>query len=215
MSLCCDGRACLPDRALMPMPLPAVIEEELGRPIEEMYATFSDKPVAAASLGQVRPCVWGAFDSCWPTTQRSAGLMQASGPAGTGYCAGAAASCTHRVCAAVRAAAGKLSLLPPPTLHPSWRPAVHADHVAPMAWPPLPSKALAPAQPCTRPGANRRHEQLHCHDAHPSRGVRVGTRKFPCIARCTAPLCAPRARRWRSRCSGRALGSPSRSTCCC
>jgi predicted unusual protein kinase regulating ubiquinone biosynthesis (AarF/ABC1/UbiB family) len=31
----------------------AVIEEELQQPIEEMYATFSDQPVAAASLGQV------------------------------------------------------------------------------------------------------------------------------------------------------------------
>uniref|UniRef100_A0A7S3QQ29 Protein kinase domain-containing protein n=1 Tax=Dunaliella tertiolecta TaxID=3047 RepID=A0A7S3QQ29_DUNTE len=31
----------------------AVIEEELRRPVEAMYATFSDQPVAAASLGQV------------------------------------------------------------------------------------------------------------------------------------------------------------------
>jgi len=38
----------------------AVIEEELQRPVEEVYATISDQPVAAASLGQVRaacaPC---------------------------------------------------------------------------------------------------------------------------------------------------------------
>lgn len=32
----------------------AVIEEELGRPIGEMFAEISEKPVAAASLGQVR-----------------------------------------------------------------------------------------------------------------------------------------------------------------
>ena len=32
----------------------AVIEEELGRPLGEMFAELSAEPVAAASLGQVR-----------------------------------------------------------------------------------------------------------------------------------------------------------------
>lgn len=31
----------------------AIIEEELGRPIEDIFSSISEMPVAAASLGQV------------------------------------------------------------------------------------------------------------------------------------------------------------------
>lgn len=50
-----DVLASLQDQ-LDPFPTPvamAVIEEELGCPVEEMYSYISDEPVAAASLGQV------------------------------------------------------------------------------------------------------------------------------------------------------------------
>lgn len=50
-----DGLASLQDR-LDSFPTPvamAVIEEELGRPVDEIYSFVSKEPVAAASLGQV------------------------------------------------------------------------------------------------------------------------------------------------------------------
>lgn len=50
-----DALASLQDQ-LDPFPTPvamAVIEEELGCPVEEMYSYISEQPVAAASLGQV------------------------------------------------------------------------------------------------------------------------------------------------------------------
>ena len=50
-----DGLATLQDQ-LDSFPTPvamAVIEEELGRPVDEIYSSISKEPVAAASLGQV------------------------------------------------------------------------------------------------------------------------------------------------------------------
>ncbi len=36
----------------------AIIEKDLGQPLEKLYKTFDPKPIAAASLGQVGPA-WG------------------------------------------------------------------------------------------------------------------------------------------------------------
>jgi hypothetical protein len=32
----------------------AIMEEQLGRPLEQIFSSISERPVAAASLGQVR-----------------------------------------------------------------------------------------------------------------------------------------------------------------
>jgi predicted unusual protein kinase regulating ubiquinone biosynthesis (AarF/ABC1/UbiB family) len=34
----------------------AIIQEQLGRPLEAVFSSISEQPVAAASLGQVRAC---------------------------------------------------------------------------------------------------------------------------------------------------------------
>jgi hypothetical protein len=36
-----------------------MIEQELGQPIDVVFSEFSEKPIAAASLAQVRPVTWG------------------------------------------------------------------------------------------------------------------------------------------------------------
>lgn len=35
----------------------AIIQQQLGRPLEAVFSSISEQPVAAASLGQVRACV--------------------------------------------------------------------------------------------------------------------------------------------------------------
>lgn len=49
LSVLQDRLPCFPTPVAM-----AVIEEELGRPISELFSELSPEPVAAASLGQVR-----------------------------------------------------------------------------------------------------------------------------------------------------------------
>ena len=49
-SLRCLRRHLTPYTFILPY---AVIEEELGRPVSELFAEISERPVAAASLGQV------------------------------------------------------------------------------------------------------------------------------------------------------------------
>lgn len=61
-----DALAELQDR-LPSFPTPiamTVIEEELGRPVSEVYSELSPEPVAAASLGQVLLC-GDTHDSVW------------------------------------------------------------------------------------------------------------------------------------------------------
>jgi len=38
-----------------------VIQEELGRPVSEVYSEITPEPVAAASLGQVHACLSGGL----------------------------------------------------------------------------------------------------------------------------------------------------------
>ena len=43
-----DDVPCFPDKIAF-----EIIRAELGRPIEEVFSSFSERPIAAASLGQV------------------------------------------------------------------------------------------------------------------------------------------------------------------
>jgi predicted unusual protein kinase regulating ubiquinone biosynthesis (AarF/ABC1/UbiB family) len=46
---CQDDVPCFPDEVAF-----EIMRNELGRPLEEVFSSISEKPIAAASLGQVR-----------------------------------------------------------------------------------------------------------------------------------------------------------------
>lgn len=58
--LCC-AMCCVLQDDVPPFPDEqafSIIQQQLGRPLEAVFSSISEQPVAAASLGQVRVCVW-------------------------------------------------------------------------------------------------------------------------------------------------------------
>lgn len=41
----------------------AIMEEDLGRKLEQVFSSISERPIAAASLGQVPPCLLSPADT--------------------------------------------------------------------------------------------------------------------------------------------------------
>ena len=52
---------CFPDKIAFD-----IIRAELGRPLEEVFSSFSERPIAAASLGQVWLDLYFGVNHGWP-----------------------------------------------------------------------------------------------------------------------------------------------------